>query len=214
MSATTSALSQCHALVVAHGDQHINMMLRLCRSVGFGEAADLAVAGFDRVDARRVLYTLVHYDMGDEAKQRLVSALRRSERTEISFAPIILFVPDIPYEQMLTYIAMGFDDVVCLPEKNDVLSARLEQQLNSEHIYIETPIYVGPDRRRMDVPSPIRPQRTGTGDYTRILLRRVPGEGIAVVSRQLHIRGRAVDGWARLGTGGMKKAARRPPCCF
>lgn len=190
---TSGALSLCQALVVAHGEQHTNMMLRLCRSVGFGDAAELAISGFDNIDAKRVLYILVHYDMGDEAKLKLVNALRRTERPDVTFAPIILFVPDIPYEAMLNYIEMGFDDVVCLPEKNDVLSARLEKQLNSGHIYVETPAYIGPDRRRMELPDSTHSERTGTSEYTRILIRRVPGEGVNVISRQLHIRGRAME---------------------
>jgi hypothetical protein len=194
---TSGTLSLCQALVVAHGEQDTKMMLRLCRSVGFGDAADLAVSGFDSIAAKRVLYTLVHYELGDAAKLKLVSALRRSERPDITFAPIILFVPDIPYEEMLSYIEMGFDDVVCLPEKNDVLSARLEKQLNSEHIYVETPTYIGPDRRRMEVPGTTQSERTGTNEYTRILIRRVPGEGVKIMSRQLHIRGRAMESGTR-----------------
>lgn len=192
----SGALSRCQALVVAHGEQHTSMMLRLCRSVGFGEAADLSAVAFDSLEQSRVLYILMHYDLGDEAKEKLLATLRRAERNEISFAPVILFMPDIPYDDVLKYIEMGFDDVVCLPEKNDVLHARLEKQLNSEHVYIKTETYFGPDRRRMELAGTTNAQRTGTNEFTKILVRRMPDEGIKVISRQLFIRGRPAQNGA------------------
>ena len=193
----SGTLSRCQALTVAHGEQQTNMMLRLCRSVGFSQAADLATASFDAIDAQRVLFVLVHYEMGDEAKQKLVTTLRRSEAIDIGFAPIILFVPDIAYEEVLRYIEMGFDDVVSLPEKSDILHSRLENQLNAEHVYVETASYIGPDRRRMELPGTTHPERRGESEYTRLLIRRVPGHGIQIVSRQHFIRGRGLESVAK-----------------
>jgi hypothetical protein len=45
-------LSRCQALVVAHGEQHIQMMLGLCRSVGFTNAADMTKVGLGTVAGR------------------------------------------------------------------------------------------------------------------------------------------------------------------
>ena len=183
-------LSRCQALVVAHGEQHIQMMLGLCRSVGFTNAADMTKVGLGTVAPGTISYILVHYEMGDEAKKKLIDAIRRAQIGDIRFAPIILFLPDGPYEEVLKYVEMGFDDVVCLPEKRDVLFARLEQQLISEQIYIETPTYIGPDRRRMELPGTVHPDRTGTHQFGKIVIKRIPGDGVKVISRQHFIRGR------------------------
>jgi DNA-binding NarL/FixJ family response regulator len=189
----SGTLSRCQALVVAHGEQHTGMMLRLCRSVGFGEATDLSELAFASIEQNRVIYILMHYDLGDGAKEKLLATLRRVERPEISFAPVVLFMPDIPYDDMLKYIEMGFDDVVCLPEKIDVLHNRLEKQLNSDQVYVRTDTYFGPDRRRMEVAGNSHHQRTGTTEFTKTVIRRVPGDGVKVISRQLIVRGRPVE---------------------
>lgn len=190
-------LSRCQALIAAHGEQHTKMMMGLCRSVGFTQAADLMQSGLGALTPGTVLYILVHYEMGDEAKRKLIEAIRGAPDFNICFAPIILFLPDGPYEDVLKYVEMGFDDVVCLPEKRDILHARLEHQLISEQIYIQTPTYIGPDRRRMELPGASHPQRTGTHQFGKITIKRIPGAGIKVTSRQTIIRGRALEAGAR-----------------
>ena len=44
----------------------------------------------------------------------------------------------------------GFDDVICLPEKRQILTQRFERQLLTSHLYFRTETYLGPDRRRME----------------------------------------------------------------
>ena len=190
-AADPDVLAHCAALVVAHDEFDSAALISLGQKVGFGVVADFSHFTNDW-SAHRLLFFLVHYGIGIAAKRQLLEKLRRANSINIGFAPIVLFLQDGPADEVLDYIEMGFDDVICLPEDSHVLSARLANQVGQEHIYIETRTYLGPDRRRMELPGHSHPQRTGEVDFTNLTLLRTPEVGVQILRRQLVVRSRPV----------------------
>ena len=88
-------------------------------------------------------------------------------------------------------LRLGFDDVITLPEKREVIVDRLVGQLNSEHLYIQTDSYLGPDRRRMEFPgAPTDSRRMPDSPHVRLHIRRSVERGVQIVRQE--IRGRRV----------------------
>ncbi len=87
--------------------------------------------------------------------------IRSSDDPRVRYAPIILFADDCDFEAYTHYIRLGFDDVLTLPDKREMLVARLEHQITGEHVYYQTEDYLGPDRRRMELAGHSDPRRGG-----------------------------------------------------
>jgi hypothetical protein len=98
---------------------------------------------------------------------------------------VIVIADDCSFEKVLSYVRMGFDDVISLPEKRDVLVQRLLAQLHTEHLYVETPNYFGPDRRRMDI-EVNDSRRQGMAGHARFYIRRLPDQGIHIVRHEIY----------------------------
>jgi hypothetical protein len=184
----TDLLADCSAIVVAHDKRDSAVLLSLAARVGFGSVTTHE----ERADAHgplhSLLFFLVHYGIGVTAKKQLLADLRSSPFDAIRFAPVVIFVPDGPYDDVLFHIEMGFDDVICLPENSHVLSSRLAGQVGQDHLFIQTATYLGPDRRRMEMPGQTHPGRTGGFEHTRITIRRTAETGVQVVRRQLFMK--------------------------
>ena len=101
---------------------------------------------------------------------------------DVRYAPVVLFAADGPFEQYLSYIDMGFDDIITLPENATIVEQRLIAQLDTEHTYFETATYFGPDRRRMEVEVPHQFQRSDAPhSHVRHYFARDPRRGIVVL---------------------------------
>jgi hypothetical protein len=182
-------LQECKAIIVANHAYDRTELLQLARKMGFGQVVshDTVDGGSDEEPS--VVFFLVHYNIGVETKQRLVSHLRFSALDQVRFAPIITFLPDGPSEDVLDHIEMGFDDVICLPENGHVLQSRLLAQVETEQLYIESENYLGPDRRRMEAAGdPYPGRRQGHYEHNRLTIYRSVTEGISVVKREVYLR--------------------------
>ncbi len=188
--ADPSVLAHCAAIVVAHDEADTAALINLGEKVGFGMVTSSAQFSGNDWHIHRILYFLVHYGIGTEAKRQLLDRVRHAGSVNICFAPIVLFLQDGPGDEMLEYIEMGFDDVICLPENSHIVSTRLATQIGQEHTYIETRTYLGPDRRRMELPDHMHPGRTGDHDYTNLTLLRTPEMGVQILRRQLIVKAR------------------------
>lgn len=188
--ADPSVLAHCAAIVIAHDEHDTAALVTLGEKVGFGMVSGSSQFSGNDWHIHRVLFFLVHYGIGPEAKRQLLDRVRRASSVNICFAPVVLFLQDGPGDEMLEYIEMGFDDVICLPENSHILSTRLASQLGQEHLYIETRTYLGPDRRRMELPGHSHPERTGEYEHTKLAVLRTPEMGVQILRRQLFVRGR------------------------
>jgi len=187
-TAQAGLLSACAAIVVAHDEPNSASLVALGGRVGFGSATPFAQASLDNDPAHRLPFFLVHYGLGNAAKKLLLSRLRGAPSDNIRFAPIVLFIPDGPSEEILFYIGMGFDDVICLPENSHILASRLSTQIGQEHMFIETRTYLGPDRRRMELPGDTHPDRAGDYEHAKLTIIRKPGVGVRIARRQLFLK--------------------------
>lgn len=189
--AVPNLLTNCAAMVVAHDRAGSATLISMGHKVGFGAVGDSSNFVNDW-NVHKLLFVLVHYDLGNDAKQQLLDSIRHAGSTDVSFAPVILFLPDGPFDEILQYIEMGFDDVICLPEKSHVLATRLGKQVGQEHTYIETRTYLGPDRRRMELSghNPAAHTRTGDRDHTNLTVLRSPDQGVQILRRQLVVKAR------------------------
>jgi hypothetical protein len=183
-----TALRECKAIIVANDVYGRSELMQLARKMDFGQVVSLDMVDAGSDDEPLVVFFLVHYHIGLEAKKRLVAQLRDSSLDQVRFAPIITFLPDGPSEDVLAHIEMGFDDVISLPENRHVLQSRLISQIGTDHLYIETVDYLGPDRRRMEPPNQqVIGRRQGHYDHSRLTIHRSVKEGIAIVRREVFL---------------------------
>jgi DNA-binding response OmpR family regulator len=184
-SADDGQLAQCAAIVIAHDDREAASLIALAHKVGFGWVTQHNKPLDPQIVQDRVVYFLVHFAISLTAKKQLLAGLRGSKAANMSFAPVMVFLRDGPFEDVIDHIELGFDDVISLPENAQILTARLAAQLDQEHFYVESGDYLGPDRRRLDKPAISNFGRSGTSDHARITIVRKPGSGVHVVRRQL-----------------------------
>lgn len=187
-SAETGVLGGCAAVVVAQEERDGAALRALAERVGFGTISTLSEAPHTQDPEHSLTFFLLHFGLGNAAKKLLLSRLRANPSDNIRYAPIILFLPDGPSEEILFYIGMGFDDVICLPENSHVLASRLATQITQEHLYIQTQTYLGPDRRRMELPGDSHPERKGDFEHAKLTIVRRPGLGVKVARRQLFLK--------------------------
>lgn len=175
-------LSECNACVVAPSPRESLQLERMAERVGFGS---IITSFAPRVPDRGQTYFILHYQLREAPMRAVIDQVRDSQDPQTRYAPIVLFTDDCPIDRLLGYIKMGFDDVIALPEKREVLEARLAAQLNSDLTYFETDDYLGPDRRRMELSDHRDERRTGTMPFSRLIIRRDPTKGVSLVRRHM-----------------------------
>ena len=181
-------LEGCHAHVIAHGDAPNRSLVKLAGRAGFSAVDRVLGQSSAPLDhsGGHLSFFLLHHQLGEQAMHSVIGAIRGSSNDLIRFAPLILIINDCPFELVLRYIRFGYDDVITLPERREVLVSRLANQLNRELVYFETSGYFGPDRRRMERPAD-KPdeRRTGRHPYTRYTIIRNVAKGIRVLRKEL-----------------------------
>jgi hypothetical protein len=187
-------LDQCHAYVVGRDEEHDHSLMQTAGTLGFISVSGLFRKGTPRVDVRRFfpcLFVLVHYRLEDEVLRSVIATVRSSENEQIRFAPLVMLLDDGPYELVLRYVRLGFDDVIALPERRELVASRLCGQLGQEITYFGTSGYFGPDRRRMERPVDTSDERRADRHpYTRYTIIRSADRGVRVL-RQENYRGRS-----------------------
>jgi len=173
-------LGACKAIAIGRTEEQVEFLTVLARRCGF--ALIEGAAGGD-IPAQRTLisFFLVHYQVGEELLDRVIRSVRAGD-LQVRFFPIVVIADDCPFEQVLRYVHLGVDDVISLPEKREVLIQRLTGQLWAEVIYIETPEYFGPDRRRLEVE---QSTRMGQAGYASFHIQRLPDVGIRIVRHHI-----------------------------
>lgn len=173
-------LSDCNAFIIAPSSAETAQLERMAERVGFG---DVASSASPHRLVHMLTFFILHYRLSTAAMLRVIDEVRGSDDVETRYAPIILITDDCPVGRLLHYIQLGFDDVIALPEKGEVLESRLSAQLNTDHVYFETDDYLGPDRRRMVLPEHRDDRRTGVTPFTTLTVRRDAMHGISVQRR-------------------------------
>lgn len=182
-------LEQCHAYVVGRDEEHDHGLVQTAGTLGFVSVSGLFRKGVPRLDEKLTtpcLFFLVHHRLEEEALRSVIAAVRYSEDDHIRFAPLVLLLDDGPYELVLRYVRLGFDDVITLPERRELVASRLCGQLGHEIIYFGTSGYLGPDRRRMERPSDTPDERRiGQHSHTRYTIIRSPERGARVLRSEV-----------------------------
>jgi hypothetical protein len=175
-------LAACKAIAIGRTDAQVEFLARTAQRCGFAFVEGLRDG--ELPPPRTLLrFILVHYLVGDDVLRSILHEIRRGPN-DVRFSPVILIADDCPFESVLSYIRLGVDDVISLPEKREVLVQRLASQLNTEQMYVETPDYFGPDRRRMDM-DVHDSRRRGLAGHGRYYIRRVPDRGIEIVRHEI-----------------------------
>jgi hypothetical protein len=173
-----SLLSQCSAYLITRNEKEGAALMRLAARLGFGHAEQLASPHEQPAYERPMRFFLMYRHLSEDVMVNIRNIIRRSEDRNVQFSPIILFTEECDFDTYVRYVKIGFDDVLTLPDKRDMLVARLENQITSEHIYFETADYLGPDRRRLELPGQTDPRRGGESrSYSRHLVQRSVTEG-------------------------------------
>jgi PleD family two-component response regulator len=186
-------LSQCRAYVVAQTSVQNRSLVTLASRAGFGSVAS-ALDGqplLSGTSSSELVFFFLHYRLTDEAKRAVIERLRASVEDTVRFAPILLIIDDQPFETFLRYVQFGFDDIITLPEKQQILVDRLMGQLNADHLYVQSEDYLGPDRRRMEVGTAAGPsRREADTPHVRLTIHRSPDHGVQVRRREFAGRAR------------------------
>jgi hypothetical protein len=193
-------LSKCRAYVVAQTPAQNRSLVTLGNRAGFGSVAS-ALDGeplLSAPSAKEVVFFFVHHQLSDGAKRAVIGSLRASGDDAVRYAPVILIIDDQPFEAVLNYVHLRFDDIITLPEKLPILVDRFTGQLNADHLYFQTDDYLGPDRRRMEIePSAvIASRRRPDTPHIRLTIHRNPESGVEVRHREFVGRARSAAGTA------------------
>lgn len=183
-------LDHCVANLVARTDNQTKSLEDIARSAGFGDTKTVMSRRAFASDERKCVlnFFLIHYNLGDGLMNAVISSIRGSSDIEVKFAPIILFTTDLSFEDYLDYIRLGFDDVITLPEKREMIKARLANQVAHDIEYFETATYFGPDRRRMEIEPPNGVQRSNVPhSHVKYVFRRNPEHGTKLLQRIVNL---------------------------
>lgn len=183
-------LNLCHATIVAPVP-HRDSLKNLARLLGFRSVDTVQARGL-KPGPIPIQFFLVDYRLGDDGLEPMLKSIRAHPDVNLRYAPIILMAQDGPVETFLGMLRLGFDDIIALPETRDMIAGRLSRQLRKEYLYIETADYLGPDRRRFDLPIEQTEQRLGIKPHSRLVIRREPRHGVRILRRH-YVSGEGVD---------------------
>jgi hypothetical protein len=181
-------LDQCAAYLIAQSERHAAALERMARLLGFAHIEPLLSRGDFEPSADRptLKFFLMYRAMDARLMIKVRSVIRASRDDNVRYSPIILFTDDCSFETYLSFIELGFDDVLTLPDKKEMLIKRLEAQINTDHTYYETANYLGPDRRRMESSGHVDPRRGGEpASYSKYIVHRTPATGSKAVRSEV-----------------------------
>jgi hypothetical protein len=172
------SLTLCDAVLVAYDSPSEALLSQLATAVGFRSKSSTLDSEAEQIPAK-VKFFLVHEDIADSTKSRLLRSIRSASSDDMKFSPVVIIANDCSFEDAMKFVAMGFDDVVSLPEHVDVLRERLLRQVTGTVLYVQSPGYLGPDRRRLEAPDKSS-RRRGEFDHSVLTLRRDPVLGTTI----------------------------------
>jgi hypothetical protein len=173
-------LADCGAVTFAPNDVSANALSALATKLGFGRVANYTQ--FAELPKDRLTFFLVHGQLPDGSKQRIIHGLRGSDHIFRRFAPIVCFVTAGPRHQIVPLVQMGFDEVLFVSDGYEDMSHKLAEQLQHEMLYVQSEHYFGPDRRRIERVDPQDPRRKpGGASYRKIRVVRDPRLGISTM---------------------------------
>lgn len=180
LSDTTQMLADCSAVIFAPNDAATGALAALATKLGFGSVSNYTQVA--EVPRNRLTYFLLHGQLPDGAKNRIIHGLRASEHVFRRFAPIVCFVTNGPRHQIVPLVQMGFDEVLFVSDGVAEMSQKLRSQLQQELLYVDADHYFGPDRRRIERINPNDPRRKpGGSPYKQIRVVRDPRMGITTM---------------------------------
>lgn len=174
-----------YCVAITHAQEHANRvaLMQLAEKLRFGAiVAASPDLGHDRFD-HRLVFNLVHFDVDEEARGKLVHQLRHAPSVSLAYAPVVIFLLNPHPHDIAHNVELGFDEVIGLPESGRAIRTRLAGQIGQEHLYIETRHYLGPDRYRLDPPGIYRGKPEE--EHTRLTILRTPEEGVQIKRRQV-----------------------------
>jgi len=142
-------LQNCAAIIFAADAASSEALASTALRLGFGHAEDYTKLA--NVPPKIFHFYIVHGALPDAAKVRLVRSIRTSPEYTRKYAPIICALASGPRHLIVPLIDMGFDEVLFLNDPDTVLAQKLRGQLLADLLFIESPHYFGPDRRRIEL---------------------------------------------------------------
>ena len=180
LSTAPNMLADCSAVTFAPNDVTTTALGALASRLGFGSVTNCTQVADLPKD--RLTYFLVHGQLPDGSKHRIVQALRGSEQIFRRFAPIVCFMTQGPRHQIVPLVQMGFDEVLFIADGFADMTHKLADQLQHELLYVESDHYFGPDRRRIERVDPHDPRRKlGGAAFRKIRVVRDPQAGITAM---------------------------------
>jgi len=122
------------------------------------EAAD-AMEGFDALRKEQVDVVLVDYQMPEMTGVEFTLQVRKGGETPNPEIPIIMISGYAHEENILSARQAGIHEFVSKPFSFNSLFRHIEKTVTHPRQFIRTENYAGPDRRWLDIDTPIGPER-------------------------------------------------------
>lgn len=113
-------------------------------------------------------------------------AIRFAPSRKVRFSPLIYFAESPSRETIARCINMGFDDVITIPFRRDLLAQRMARQVGTSLTYYETPGYFGPERRDRGTAVASGAEHRRGGQFRRLEIVRSLVSGINVLRDEFH----------------------------
>jgi hypothetical protein len=173
-----SMLAECASIVIGPVGQRTANLCELAYYLGFGTVT--SGRRDEGAEARPITFFLFNHETPRRAAQQVLQTIRCSTDLNIRFAPAIIFDARLSEAEARWLFTNGFDDVLCSSLSVSDARARLEEQLVRVSDYVETPTYLGPDRRSFEGGgSAVR------GAYLRYRVSRDPHGGIRATATKI-----------------------------
>lgn len=182
--ADPGVLAHCVAIVVAKNERDGEALMRLAERLRFGDVVAYTPTLGPAPFAHRLVFFLVYFDFEHADKVQLLNNLRHSGSVSLCYAPVIVFLRDASVEQVRASIEMGFDDVINVPAEGADIATRLAAQIGRERLYIETRVYLGADRHRLDHRARNAVRRQAEEPHARLTILRTVEAGVHIVRRE------------------------------
>ncbi|MCW9045415.1 MAG: response regulator [Alphaproteobacteria bacterium] len=157
------SFSNISAIVAEDNEQSRSLLSSTLRHLGVGrvilksdgrDAIDFLEKvnnGTDQEQYPPIEAVFANWDMGHVDGMLLLKWIRRHEHSPNRFMPFILLSPELNKKKVKEAINAGAHEIIPKPFPGDAVKRVLENLVNYHRIFVRTPVYFGPDRRRKKV---------------------------------------------------------------
>jgi CheY-like chemotaxis protein len=163
-----ASVSDIHVLIVDDNRQMRFLLRCLLRAGGVTDVteAECALHAFDQLYRRRVDLVIVDWMMQGVDGLDFTRMVRRDVKSPNPYVPLLMLTAHTEMSRVAAARDAGVTGFVKKPISARVLFERISSALTDTRVFVRTPTFVGPDRRRGQAPDYAGPFRRETDGAT------------------------------------------------